>query len=401
MGIVITSLEAEQFKRLKAVRLEPGSKGLTVIGGKNGAGKTSVLDAIAFALGGAKFKPSEAKNRDSGEEEAHIRVELSNGLVVERSGAKGTLKVTDSTGMKGTQGVLDEVIEALALDLPKFMEGTGKQKAETLLQIIGAGDKLALLDGRESKIYDTRRDVGKVADTLEKALKGMEHSEDIHMQPVSTLEIIAEMKTAEGLRTQRDTLLAQKKEYLEQIDHHKEQLSEYQASIEQVIDPSLAKIKVPETSELADKLSEAEEANRQVQANAYYIEKESEAKGQRDLHARLGKDLDTVRASRQKLLAEADMPLPELSVVDGELEYKGAKWDCMSSAEQLKVATAIVRKLQPECGFVLIDKLERMDLDTLAEFGKWAKGEGLQILATRVSTGDECSVVIEDGQVSG
>ena len=75
-------------------------------------------------------------------------------------------------------------------------------------------------------------------------------------------------------------------------------------------------------------------------------------------------------------------------------------WDNMSSSEQLKVATAIVRKLNPKCGFVLLDKLEQMDVDTLQEFGKWLEQEGLQAIATRVSTGDECSIIIEDGMVA-
>lgn len=70
----------------------------------------------------------------------------------------------------------------------------------------------------------------------------------------------------------------------------------------------------------------------------------------------------------------------------------------MSGSEQLKVATAIVRRLKPECGFVLVDKLEQMDLQTLAEFGAWAESEGLQVIGTRVSTGGECSLVIEDGR---
>ena len=77
-----------------------------------------------------------------------------------------------------------------------------------------------------------------------------------------------------------------------------------------------------------------------------------------------------------KLLDSADMPLPGLSVQDGELTYNGQKWDCMSGAEQLQVATAIVRKLKPDCGFVLMDKLEQMDSETLAAFGKWLEGEG-------------------------
>ena len=81
--------------------------------------------------------------------------------------------------------------------------------------------------------------------------------------------------------------------------------------------------------------------------------------------------------------------------------YKGQKWDNMSGSDQLKVSTAIVRKLNPECGFVLIDKLEQMDLDTLQEFGQWLEAEGLQAIATRVSTGDECSIIIEDGYSTG
>lgn len=91
------------------------------------------------------------------------------------------------------------------------------------------------------------------------------------------------------------------------------------------------------------------------------------------------------------------MPLEGLSVNDGKLLYQGQEWDNMSGSQQLMVATAIVRKLKPECGFVLIDKLEQMDQITLEQFGAWLEQEGLQAIATRVSTGDECAVIIEDG----
>ena len=101
-----------------------------------------------------------------------------------------------------------------------------------------------------------------------------------------------------------------------------------------------------------------------------------------------------------KLLENADLPLPELSVKDGELVYKGQQWDNMSGSDQLKVSTAIVRKLKPQCGFVLLDKLEQMDMITLNEFSQWLQQEGLQAIATRVSTGEECSIIIEDGYVT-
>lgn len=111
--------------------------------------------------------------------------------------------------------------------------------------------------------------------------------------------------------------------------------------------------------------------------------------------------LEGIRKQKTDLLKNADLPLPELFVEDGEITYKGQKWDNMSSSEQLQVATAIVRKLNPNCGFVLLDKLEQMDCETLAEFGHWLEAEGLQAIGTRVSTGDECSIIIEDGYVKG
>ncbi len=105
--------------------------------------------------------------------------------------------------------------------------------------------------------------------------------------------------------------------------------------------------------------------------------------------------------NRRALLDGADLPLPGLSVEDGALTYQGKRWSDISGADQLRIAAAIVRRLKPECGFVLLDKLEQMDLDTLREFGSWLEQEGLQAIATRVSTGGECSVIIEDGQAVG
>ena len=100
-----------------------------------------------------------------------------------------------------------------------------------------------------------------------------------------------------------------------------------------------------------------------------------------------------IRKQKTDLLTNADLPLPGLSVDDGELLYLGQRWDNMSGSQQLQVATAIVRKLKPECGFVLIDKLEQMDQLTLHEFGAWLEKEGLQAIATRVSTAESAQLL--------
>ena len=108
-------------------------------------------------------------------------------------------------------------------------------------------------------------------------------------------------------------------------------------------------------------------------------------------------EIENIRKRKTDLLTNAELPLPGLSVEDGELTYNGQRWDNMSGSDQLKVSTAIVRKLKPDCGFILLDKLEQMDLNSLNEFSKWLEKEGLQAIATRVSTGEECEIIIEDG----
>ena len=113
----------------------------------------------------------------------------------------------------------------------------------------------------------------------------------------------------------------------------------------------------------------------------------------------LTEQIKAKRTARMDLLNGADLPLTGLGVEDGSLTYNGKHWQDMSGSDQLRVATAIVRRLNPDCGFVLLDKLEQMDLATLAEFGSWLQAEGLQAIATRVSTGGECQIIIEDGRV--
>ena len=102
MAMKINKLEIENVKRVKAVKIEPTANGLTIIGGNNNQGKTSVLDAIAWALGGDKYRPSQAQ-REGSVIPPNLHIVMSNGLVVERKGKNSTLKVTDPQGQKAGQ----------------------------------------------------------------------------------------------------------------------------------------------------------------------------------------------------------------------------------------------------------------------------------------------------------
>ena len=144
MTVKITEFQIENVKRVRAVDYCPG-EGLTVIGGDNRQGKTSILDAIAFALGGEKFRPSQVQNAD-GIAAASMCVTLNNGLVVSRTGKNLDLKVTDPSGKKAGQTLLNSFIGQFALDLPKFLKSDARAKAKVLLQTLGIEKQLQELE---------------------------------------------------------------------------------------------------------------------------------------------------------------------------------------------------------------------------------------------------------------
>ena len=123
MSVKITQFEVENVKRIKAVQITPSPTGLTVIGGRNNQGKTSVLDAIMWALGGDRYRPSQVQ-REGSVIPPREKLVLSNGVVVERAGKNSDLKVTDASGRKAGQQLLNSLVEQLALDMPRFMQST-------------------------------------------------------------------------------------------------------------------------------------------------------------------------------------------------------------------------------------------------------------------------------------
>lgn len=411
--IKISKLEIENIKRVKAVKIEPTANGITIVGGKNKQGKTSVLDAIAWGLGGNKYRPSKAE-REGSVIPPYLHIVLSNGLIVERKGKNSELKVIDPNGQKAGQQLLNSFVEELAIDLPKFMNSTSKEKANILLRIIGVGNQLFELERKEQELYNQRRAIGQIADQKSKFAKEQPYFPDAPKELISASDLIKQQqeilaRNGENQRKRQnlEKIQAQYAYKGQEVERLRQQLQEAEAAY-MALGNDLA-IAQKDALDLVDESTEALEANiqqideinRKVRANLDKDKAETDASDYRAQYDKLSSVIEEVRKQKTDLLASADLPLEGLSVEEGELIYQGQKWDNMSGADQLRVSTAIVRKLKPNCGFILLDKLEQMDIDTLNEFGQWLEQEGLQAIATRVSTGEECSIIIEDGYVAG
>lgn len=419
MSVKITALEAENIKRIKAVEITPAPTGLTILGGNNNQGKTSVLDTIAWALGGEKFRPAAAA-RDGSITPPHLKVTLSNGIVVERRGKNSTLTVTDPTGRRGGQQLLNEFVEVLALDLPRFMEAGDREKADTLLKIIGVGDQLAVMDREIKAMYDKRTAIGQIAAQKKHYAEEMLSYPEAPDEPVSASDLIRQQQDIlarngenQRKRDQLNEITHAKHRYMDELqrlderiamlqNQRKELQENYDGAVtaEQTALKTVAQLQDESTAELEENIRDIEDLNRKVRANLDKARAMDEATALAEQYASLTCQIGEMRQQRTALLNGANLPLPGLGVEEGSLTYNGKRWRDMSGSDQLRVATAIVRRLNPNCGFVLLDKLEQMDLATLHEFGNWLQQENLQAIATRVSTGSECQIIIEDGRVA-
>ena len=337
MSVKINALELENVKRIKAVKIDPTQNGLTIIGGDNNQGKTSVLDSIAWALGGDRNKPSNAA-REGSTVPPLLKVTLSNGIIVERKGKNSSLKVTDPSGKKAGQTLLDSFIEQLALNLPAFMNKSNKEKANVLLNIIGVGDQLAVFNHKENELYQERLTVGRIADQKAKFAKEQLFYEGIPADIISPQELINQQQAilAKNGENQR------KREKVTQYEYQVKTLTDEVARLEQMLqqkneelnkatyDLSMAKtdaldLQDQSTDELEKNLAEIEEVNRKIRANLDKEKAEEEAKGYKAQYDNLSLQIDEVRKQKYDLLNNADLPLNELSIEDNELTYKGKK----------------------------------------------------------------------------
>jgi len=412
--VIIQTLLIKNFKRVQAAEVSFDSKGVTVIGGANGQGKSSFLSAIAHLLGGAKYAPSTIHNTDSGGASALIRATLSNGIEVERSGKSSTLKVKVD-GAKGNQSTLNEFLNEFALDINKFMRATPKDQGKMLLKEMGVADELEHIEKKVKALSDDRTIVGRDAKQKRSRADGMPNYDDVPAEKESVQSLVDELMLAkekakaEDARIDRMAAIAEEGQAKEiEISSLEQALVQHRLKV-QMLKAEFAEAKLasveyeaPDIEGIEHRLNNSESINRMFDANAERVLAGEEAIAVEKEYQELTDLINEGREQQLALTSTLQMPLPELNVVEGLLHYKGKKWDCMSGSDRLRVSTAISRSFKPECGFVLIDELEQLDWKTISEFDAWARSEGIQIIGAMVSDqdkGDENFILIEDGKV--
>ncbi|MFW0772491.1 AAA family ATPase [Paenarthrobacter nitroguajacolicus] len=401
----IISLQTTNYKRLKAVRIQPDQNGnLVVIGGNNGQGKSSILDSITAALGGVNAKTTPKPIRD-GEERAEIILETEDLIVVRRFAAGGstlTVKSPDGAVYPKGQAKLDDLLGKLSLDPLAFTQLSDKEQLATLLDLVELPFSPEKLAAERKKLFDARADVGRQG----KAIGDVTVDDSLPTEETSASEIIAKIRQLEanararaewasGIRLAEDKVSAIR----EQIKELTAELAHWESTLKTRLDGQEDLPPAHDTAPLEAQLASVEDNNAAIRANNAALSKVAK---QAELRAEYNSLSDKIQALDQKKadgLAKAKFPIDDLGFDESGVTYQGVPFKQASSAEQLRVSLAMAIALNPKLRVIRIADGSLLDKDNLALVESIAREHDFQVWIEVVGDGDGRGIIIEDGEV--
>lgn len=424
MSLKIVSLEAENFKRLRAVQVEPDGN-IVTIAGNNGEGKSSLLDAIWVALVGKSVAPPEPIRE--GEEVCRIDLDLGELRVLRRFTRKDdgdytdTLKVVDADGLQypSPQKVLDGLLGHIGFDPFAFVQMKPKDQATALRKLVKLEIDLDALAAEDKRIYATRRDVNRDAKQLESQIAGMPKGERPAVPDVSVLRAeLANASEHNSLVERRKAARERAKEDVDRLrqgeDALRDEITRLQArlevdqkareELEKKLEEAEALPELIDAAGIAKQLEEADAAAKVAAAFDRKAELEAERTAKVDEADKLTKRLEANEQKRTDALAKAEFPIEGLgfAMVDDEqrVTFKGLPFEQASMAEKLRVSTAIAMAANPKLRVLRIMDGALLDEKSMQLLRDMAAEQDFQLWIERVGTG-ETGIILENGAIVG
>ena len=405
----IIQLTAENIKKLKVVDITP-TKDFIQITGKNGSGKTSVLDAIWWALAGKDAIQGQPIRK--GEHKAMIRLNLGECVVTRRFTESGTtLVVENGDGFRAAspQAMLDAIIGHLAFDPLEFSRMDAKKQFDALKVIADVGVDLEALTKEDENDKNRRRDITRDIKTLQGQLAGIVYPFDAPDEEVNVGDLIKELGELEN----RNTIVLENERAREKYEAR---IKEIDATIEdlqaKIADLKEAKVRghamidalpamtAKSTDSVKAQIAGAQEINKGVAAkkqNGELNAKIALMQNNVDVIETILKERESIRA---KALLESKMPINGLTLGDKEVLYRDIPFDQLSAAEQLRVSVAIAMAANPKLKVIRIKDGSLLDDASLKIIQEMAAEREYQVWCETVNTTGKVGIVMEDGEVA-
>jgi hypothetical protein len=389
--VKIVRLTAENVKRLVAVNIEPQPDGsLVIVSGRNGQGKTSVLDSIWLTLENKAAAKANVRPVRDGETTAYAELDLGD-LVVRREwrGETSKLEVRSKAGARypSPQKMLDDLVGKLSFDPIAFLRTDQKAQRAQLLQVVDVGFDPDEFERKRKAVYDERTEIGRELKRFEGAL--------------SQLPEYAQKQTQLGAPIERVDVAAMAEAYSKaSYIHHRQveianEIERLQAEFNQLGDYVPAEEIATQERELREAQRRNEQA-RDIEEADKLRNKIAEFKA---YHAEKVQKLEQAEVYKAQQIASAQMPVDGLSFNEDGLTYRGVPLGQASGAEQLRVAVGIAMAANPSIRVIRVADGSLLDRESLAALDELARERDFQIWIERVEDDSPMAVVIEDGQV--
>lgn len=409
----IVKLTTENVKRISAVEIEPNGN-VVILGGKNEAGKSSVLDSIMYALCGKSALPKQPL-RD-GEKKGKIVVKTDEYTVTRTftEAGGGTLKVEDNkngASFKSPQAILDKMVGSLTVNPLAFLDSDEKKQLETLKLLVGLD--FSQLDAESKKLYEERTIVNREGKELSARYDAMENFEDAPAEEVSVSELMQKMATVEE-HNKKVNAAFENLEWCEdsteragrrvaQLKHDLEKAEEEHAKAKEKESEANKRVKdigeIKETDSIRQQISGAEDINSKVRSNKQRAELGKKLESKREESRALTEKINSISADKAKQLENAKFPIEGLSFDENGVIYQGVPLSQASGAGRLRVGASIAEAMNPELRIMLVRDASLLDEDGMKIISDFAEEKDMQVWLERVGDKDESAIIIEDGAI--
>jgi len=413
----LIGLSIENLRKIKAARLDFDGKHLVQIRGENGAGKSTVIDAIKYLITGSKEIPGDVVTH--GESKAKIIGQIDE-YTIKRSittEGKSTLTIENKTGKMGSPQAFLDTISGRFLDPEWFANLSGPEKKKVLMDYLGIDfteidKKIAeaeqdrLIAGRELKAIGEAVPVEKVE---EKSLKELLQKKG-DIEKFNTEQKDRERKIVKDIYDLRAEMVSILNAGLykepSNIEAFENDLSKISKLYKEKF-PELKKLPKPEpdrnTEEIEKEIADLEENNRKARAYQEYLDKKEAIEEKENEYKELDEDVKSLRQEKIDMVEKAELPVNGLSIGDAGLIHNGATDDNWSQSEALKIGILLAVAFSGELKTIYIKRGESMDTQSLGKLKELAEAHGFQIIMEIVddsyaNSGDGI-IYLEEGEI--
>lgn len=408
----ILNLHAENIKKIKVVDITTDPTSNTVIiSGANGNGKSSVLDCIEMACRGGDTLPDVPIRR--GETNGVIELDLGDLKIRRTFTEKGSylfVEAKDGARYPQPQAMLDKMLGSISFDPLEFTRIKPKEQYEQIKELVN----LKGIEAIEAKIKadeEARTTAGRQVKELTAQVAGIVIPEDAPDEPIDVSvkaqailkarqQIADSQKADADVRTVTDFLnkLGDEVRALQERIKTGEGLLKEKRQLAHDMGKNL--LTEEDLAAIQKDIDGATAINAAVASRAVKAQKEADLATWNKQHAGLEAAIVKGRKDKADLIADAKMPVKGLSLEEGTVLYKDIPLAQASTAEQIRVSTAIAMASNPSLRVIRIKDASLLDDDSMEIIREMAEKKDFQVWLEVVNSDDPMAVVIEDGEVS-